>query len=508
MTKKNAPKPKANPPTFQSEKSLSETLPFMSPIKDEVWETCLFALDANVLLDLYRLSNGGRETWLSVLEFLAKDQRLFVPYQALFEFYKNRMTVVREAQKDVGSYQADIGKFQESLEGAISTMKENLKKFEENHRYQHLQDQNFLEEFEKFEATVTEFAEKKFELSTDDDVLANIKFGDDPILEKLEGIIQNAVGTEIDLSLDEHKDLKDEMFRRMDSDDIPGYEDKNKIKNKNKNSPKDEPVDYTPALGDALIWEEMKRLASSKKCSMIFISRDAKEDWIWIDSGQKQGPRYEWRREFFKVTGGHHFYMYSLKSFIHHIDRLKDILGMNDLDLSALIKESKELNAITNDASVERLKDVSLELNLESISSFLRNKVDSNQLNNLDPYNFFIKLIKGKYAKLKYKTYLVNIYSGHIIGKTFDSDSTHINQLEFDVLMPIGFGVFLSERFHDFVRGRQPYNVIAIDPSYKAYEILKKEGFLIEIRHTYGFYTLDTIIDFITSNWDDIDFYE
>ena len=61
---------------------------------DQLWDNCLFVLDANVLLDLYRLSQDAREGLLVVLNHYA--DRLWGPHWAALEYQKGRPGVIRD----------------------------------------------------------------------------------------------------------------------------------------------------------------------------------------------------------------------------------------------------------------------------------------------------------------------------------------------------------------------------------------------------------------------------
>ena len=63
----------------------------------EHWKNDVFSLDANVLLNLYRYTPKTREAFFDLLEQI-KD-RLWIPYQAGYEYQKNRLIVIR-AQKE------------------------------------------------------------------------------------------------------------------------------------------------------------------------------------------------------------------------------------------------------------------------------------------------------------------------------------------------------------------------------------------------------------------------
>jgi len=60
------------------------------------WQQDVFGFDANVLLNLYRYTPKTRKAFFDLLGKI-KD-RIFIPYQAAFEYHKNQLTVI-SAQK-------------------------------------------------------------------------------------------------------------------------------------------------------------------------------------------------------------------------------------------------------------------------------------------------------------------------------------------------------------------------------------------------------------------------
>src|SRR5687768_8031296 len=58
----------------------------------KLWEECIFTLDANVLLHVYRFTPDTRQRFLSVLRRLR--DRIWLPHQAAHEFHKNRLEVI------------------------------------------------------------------------------------------------------------------------------------------------------------------------------------------------------------------------------------------------------------------------------------------------------------------------------------------------------------------------------------------------------------------------------
>jgi hypothetical protein len=59
-----------------------------------MWESCIFTLDANVLLNLYRYSPETRDELLGILQDYSS--RLWLPHQAALEYHRNRISVIQK----------------------------------------------------------------------------------------------------------------------------------------------------------------------------------------------------------------------------------------------------------------------------------------------------------------------------------------------------------------------------------------------------------------------------
>ena len=63
----------------------------------ELWNDCIFILDTNVLLNLYRYDEATRNDFLVTLEYV-KD-RLWIPHQVALEYQENRNQVIKSEEK-------------------------------------------------------------------------------------------------------------------------------------------------------------------------------------------------------------------------------------------------------------------------------------------------------------------------------------------------------------------------------------------------------------------------
>ena len=83
----------------------------------ELWAKAVFALDANVLLNLYRYR---RETSSALLQTLSKIKpRLWVPYQAALEYQRNRLLVIAEQLRAFTEVRSELARSQASLKETL-----------------------------------------------------------------------------------------------------------------------------------------------------------------------------------------------------------------------------------------------------------------------------------------------------------------------------------------------------------------------------------------------------
>ena len=84
---------------------------------DELWETATFAFDANVLLDLYRLTSESRQLFFDVIEKLGG--RLFLPHQAALEYLRRKDVSRTSRRSAIESLKADSAKLAATLRNRV-----------------------------------------------------------------------------------------------------------------------------------------------------------------------------------------------------------------------------------------------------------------------------------------------------------------------------------------------------------------------------------------------------
>lgn len=277
------------------------------------WQNDIISLDANVLLNLYRYTPKTRDTFFQLLDKI--KARVWVSYQAAFEYQKNRLTVIN---KQIEAYN-EIRLLLEHKKNEIET------KLNEYKRHPYLQTEELKKQIQSaFEAINKDIL--KIE-KTHPNYLE-----DDPIWLKLTELLDGKVGD--DISNEDLEKLYREGKKRYDEDIPPGYKDKTSKKNEGNRA----------LYGDLIVWNQLLKHAKKIDSSVIFVTDDRKEDWWYKFKGKTIGPRPELLKEFKDETG----------------KRINIYQADNFLDLA-----SKNLNQVANPEAIEEIRKVRIADELE-----------------------------------------------------------------------------------------------------------------------------------------------
>ncbi len=230
--------------------------------------------DTNVLLDFYRYQKQTRNDLLGALESMAT---LWVPNQVLREFWKNRLTTIRDSREATpliiekltsqgDPIVATIGEWV-NMNGAKPEVKEELA--------------------EIIRAAVRSVTDRLTQIeSSEADEIPEETYRD-PVLSSLESLLDGRVG--LPYSFEREEEEKREAQRRIKLKIPPGFSDKDKGE--------------TPE-GDYLVWSQILDEAEKSDKNVLLITRDQKPDW-WRKSGSNiLGPRGELVRELMARTNG------------------------------------------------------------------------------------------------------------------------------------------------------------------------------------------------------------
>jgi hypothetical protein len=241
---------------------------FYRPSDDEfrdLWDRCLFVPDTNVLLNAYRYTQTTRDTLFEVLG-RAKD-RLWLTYQAAYEFHRRRPDVIHE-----------LGKPYQDAINALDNIVERARKARSNERRL----------ASEMCASITGVVENaKQALTKEQQKYPREGFNSDEVRDRLTDLFAGRVETEP--PKDEMDALCRDIEDRYKRSIPPGYEDKEK------------PV--PDRYGDAIIWLRTIRHAKANGTPVVFVTDDAKDDWWWTVGGMTVGPRSELLKEFREATG-------------------------------------------------------------------------------------------------------------------------------------------------------------------------------------------------------------
>lgn len=231
----------------------------------EIWKNGLIVIDTNILLNFYRYSSETRNELYKTLK--AVRNRLWIPYQVAYEYFKNKKKVITDTYKSFDDLLNETENHFAKLKSAIeNTATKQLKCKDE-----------VLEKLSKYcdeiYKTIKDEKESKKENASEE------------IVEKLiYELFNGSIGDEI--TGDEYEEMKKEGVNRIQNKIPPGYMDSDKEEN-----------------GDYYIFYSMIKYAQENKKDIIFVTDDTKEDWFIKILGEKKGGDYRLLNEFYKKTG-------------------------------------------------------------------------------------------------------------------------------------------------------------------------------------------------------------
>ena len=279
----------------------------------ELWDSGLIVLDANVLLDLYRMGTAASSDLLSILEGAAN--RIWLPHQVAFEFHRSRISVIAKERDMFRGLRKD-------LETAKESMKQLWIQRPHVPTDRKASDAELTTAFKSAETWLSK-QEKKHPPELKD--LRSMS--EDRILAKLVELYEGRIGPEPDEA--DLTAMHAQGKARYEQKIPPGYRDGNK--------------DGPAAFGDFILWEQTLRHADTAKKNVILVTRDQKEDWWVINEGKIVGPRPELIHEFAKRTG-RSFYLYSRSEFAKHAkarpDTLEEVAGLERRDAKSEEQET------------------------------------------------------------------------------------------------------------------------------------------------------------------------
>lgn len=279
-----------------------------------IWDECLFVLDANVLLNLYRYS---AETSFELFEiFTLLQDRLWVPHQVAKEYLSNRVSAISQQVK--------------VYDDALKGLAELKKAFENPKQHPFLSEeamQGFLESHSKL---VHELGKSK------GSYLSKIELDD--IKDRLEVLLDGKVGS--GLTKDESLEIISLGLDRYSQKVPPGYKDAKK------GGDSEILDDKLKPFGDFIVWAQTIDKAKKDNIPVIFVTGDSKEDWWTIYSGKPLEPHPQLVEEFVRDVGKG-FYMYLPEVFMEKANEyLKRVTSQRAVEEIVVAREEDESQII------------------------------------------------------------------------------------------------------------------------------------------------------------------
>jgi hypothetical protein len=262
-------------------------------------------LDANVLLAPYKLDADTRRQVFSILDSV--QDRLWVPYQAGWEFFENRPGVIAGEDKVYQDLEKPIKDAKSKLETHFSTLRAHpvVTPEEQTRLMRHVEDALAI----------------VHRLSGGRDGKLEDALRSDAVLEQWQRLLAGRLGDAPSQDvLSERVELAKDRYSRKTP---PGYMDAEKESN---------------TYGDALLWLELLDKSKGNPGHFLLITNDTKEDWYRRQSGRTIGPRVELVREVASV--GSKYYQQKLDAFLKRAARMVD-KRVSDESLEAISRTSE-----------------------------------------------------------------------------------------------------------------------------------------------------------------------
>ena len=337
---------------------------YYTPTQEEfksLWENGIFAFDANVLLNVYRLSQNTSEALLNIIDNMSSQ--IWIPHQAALEYQNNRLIVIAE----------QIKVYDDLLKAFKDGYKSMNSQLERCKRHPFIKIDSWVKSIDELFTNI----EKEIQITKEQH--PNL-IHEDPIRERLTAILDGKIGLPYDkIKLGE---IYSEGKTRYDSEIPPGYGDKDKKPDARK-------------YGDLVLWYQIMDKAKETKRPIILIADDVKKnDWWSGFKGNIIGPRHELVEEIMEKANVK-FYMYQTDQFMKHA---KSTVQTEEMEQAiAEVKDAQNDNAM----QLQRL-----------IRSFTKYSVKEIKKNQFGRYNWPLEHLISNRKKL-----LNDLYHQYYLGQ-------------------------------------------------------------------------------------------
>lgn len=266
---------------------------------ERLWKEGLVVLDANVLLGIYRYPKKAREEFLSALTHFS--DRLWIPHQVAMEFQINRVSVGhRENMKTIedqkfiaASFLAGFNRLQEM---AIDKRDAGVDGAE--------LEKNVKQVLDSVEEALKKVVEAQGKASFDD-----------PIRKAIDSLFEGKVGSSFTQEqLDSIFKIGEDRYRKRIP---PGFADSDKDRGGRSADYSFSGINHIRKFGDLVLWEQLLAYVEAHKIqSVMLVTAERKEDWIWVEQGKSLGPLPALREEMSRRGKANLFWMYEPANFL------------------------------------------------------------------------------------------------------------------------------------------------------------------------------------------------
>lgn len=263
----------------------------------KMWQTAIFAFDANVFLNIYKYTGETRESLFGVLENL-KD-RIWIPHQAALEYAKNRSNVI---ESQVKSFEQIL----KLLDEAYNQLSTRLHGFR---RHVSIKVDPILDGVLSGISKARESLEAN-KVSHPD--LSRF----DPVEERITALIKGKIGPPFD-----DKRLGKiyiEAEQRFKNKRPPGFKDAKSNK------------EYPNQYNDVVLWFQLIEYAKTQGKPIILVTDEEQEDWWDKDDKSGDSPRAELINEM-HTAAGVEFWMYSTDNLVKRAKRYLSVDVQEDV---------------------------------------------------------------------------------------------------------------------------------------------------------------------------------
>lgn len=300
----------------------------------EVWDSCIFVFDANILLNLYRYSDTTRKEFLGLLEKI-KD-RVWLPHRAAEEYLSNRLSVIDQQEQSYDSTIKSINSLKSDLDNA------------RQHPFVSKQTMGAIDSV--FNTLCDELLNNK--------KVHSQRISNDEIKESISKIFENRVGSPFDQ--EELETLIADGEERYKQKIPPGFKDASK------SSSSEVFTEKCRKYGDLIVWKQVLVRSSEVSKGVVLVTDDKKEDWWERFKGKTVGPRPELVKEF-KDNTNNTFHMYQADRFL---ELARENLG--EQISPEIVEEIREVRRRDNMASRKNREFESVNRHKDDINNMMQ----------------------------------------------------------------------------------------------------------------------------------------